>query len=148
MFASTLFRSSPFEDLWRLHRELDELLGDGTAPGAIRSVPHGAFPALNIGQTPEKVDVYLFAPGIDPKSLQISIQQNLLTISGERRVAVNESATYYRRERFDGAFQRAITLPEDVNPERIEARYRDGIVHISIQRHEAARPRQIEIQSA
>lgn len=146
MFATTLFRGSPFEDLWRLQQQLDDLLGDGTAPGAIRSLPHGAFPALNIGQTPEKVDVYLFAPGIDPKALKISLQQNLLTIAGERPLALNENATYYRRERFNGAFQRSVSLPEDVNPDRVDAQYRDGIVHISIQRHEAARPRQIQVQ--
>lgn len=148
MFANTLFRSSPFEDLWRWHQELDELFGDGLAAGGIRSLPRGTFPAVNIGQSPEKVDVYLFAPGIDPKSLQISIQQNLLTIAGERHLAPDQKATYYRQERFGGAFQRSITLPEDVNQDAVEAKYRDGVVHISVQRHETARPRQIQVQSA
>jgi HSP20 family protein len=148
MFGNTLFRSSPFEDLWRLQHELDELLGDGSAPGAIRSLPRGAFPAVNVEHSADKVDVYLFAPGIEPQALQVSIQQNLLTVKGERRVAVNDRATYYRQERFDGTFQRSITLPEDVNPEAIEARYRDGILHISVRRREAARPRQIEVKSA
>lgn len=147
MFANSYFRSSPFEELWRWQQELDELFGDGAGPGAIRSLPRGTFPAVNIGQSPEKVDVYLFAPGIDPKSLQVLIQQNLLTVSGERRIATEEKATYYRQERFSGSFQRSITLPEDVSPDAVDAQYRDGVVHISVQRRETARPRQIEIQS-
>jgi HSP20 family protein len=58
---------------------------------------------------------------------------------------VNEKAQYYRRERFDGEFRRVITLPDDVDPERVEAKYRDGVLQITIQRHESARPRQINV---
>jgi HSP20 family protein len=147
MFGSTLFRGSALEDLWRLQNEIEDLFGD-PAPGAIRSQPRGSFPAVNVGLTPDRVNVYLFAPGIDSSALRINIEQNLLTISGERRVAPAQKAAQYRKERFDGAFQRAITLPEDVDPEHIEAKYRDGVVHISIQRREAAKPRQITIQAA
>jgi HSP20 family protein len=147
MFGSTLFRGSALEDLWRLQSDLEELFGD-TTPGAIRSPPRGSFPAVNVRGTPDKVNVYLFAPGIDSKSLKINIEQNLLTISGERRVPPTEGAAQYRKERFDGGFQRAITLPEDVDPERVEASYRDGVVQISIQRREASKPRQIPIQAS
>jgi HSP20 family protein len=143
----SVFRSAALEDLWRLQSEIEELFGD-TATGAIRSLPRGSFPAVNVGLTPEKVDVYLFAPGVETDALKVNIEQNLLTISGERRVPPTEGATQYRKERFDGAFQRAITLPEDVNPERVEASYRDGVLHVSVQRREPARPRQIAVQSA
>ena len=104
----------------------------------------GTFPPINVGATPEKVDVYLFAAGLDPKSLDISIQQNLLAVSGSRRVTVNEEAEYYRRERFDGDFRRVIQLPDDVDPDRVDAKYRDGVLQITVQRRESARPRQIE----
>lgn len=137
--------SSVFDELWRLQQEVDELFGSWSSPLGIRSSPRGSFPAINVGQTPERVDVYLFAPGIDPKSLDISIQQNLLTVSGKREPTVREEADYYRQERFAGEFRRVISLPEDVDPERVQAKYADGIVQISVQRREAARPRQIEI---
>lgn len=75
----------------------------------------------------------------------MSIQQNLLTISGSRRIDAEEKAEYYRRERFDGDFRRVITLPEDVDPERVDAKYRDGVLQITVQRREAARPRQITV---
>jgi HSP20 family protein len=58
---------------------------------------------------------------------------------------VDENAEYYRRERFEGEFRRVIALPDDVDPERVAAKYRDGVLQITIQRHEAARPRQITV---
>ncbi len=146
MFGLTGFQNSPFEELWRLQQEMDELFGHGGGPTAgIRSLPRGAFPAINVVGTGDRVDVYLFAPGVDPKSLNISIQQNLLTIAGQRQVPIEEKATYYRQERFAGEFRRVISLPEDTDADRVEAKYRDGIVQISVQRRESAKPRQIEI---
>ena len=136
---------SVFDELWRLQQEVDELFGSWSSPLGIRSLPRGSFPAVNVGQTPERVDVYLFAPGIDPKSLEISIQQNLLTVSGKREIKAAEEASYYREERFSGEFRRVISLPEDVDPQRVQAKDADGIVQIGVQRRESARPRQIEI---
>lgn len=137
--------SSLFDELWRLQQDVDELFGNWTSAGGIRSLPRGSFPAVNVGHTSERVDVYLFAPGIDPKALDISIQQNLLTVTGRRALQVEEQASYYRQERFTGEFRRVISLPEDIDPERVSAKYRDGIVQISVERRESARPRQIEI---
>jgi len=137
--------SSVFDELWRLQQEVDELFGSWGSPLGIRSLPRGSFPTVNVGQTPERVDVYLFAPGIDPKSLEISIQQNLLTVSGKRELREEGQANFYRQERFTGEFRRVISLPEDVDPERVQAKYVDGIVQIEVQRRESARPRQIEI---
>jgi HSP20 family protein len=65
--------------------------------------------------------------------------------SGTRKVEVNETAEYYRRERFDGEFRCVITLPDDVDSERVAAKYRDGAVQITIQRRESARPRHITV---
>jgi HSP20 family protein len=83
---------------------------------------------------------------MNPKALDLSIQRNLLTISGERKVPEREGVQYYREERFDGPFRRVVTLPEDVDPEKVEATYTDGVLHVSVQRREATRPRQIEIK--
>lgn len=147
MFAIASSASdSLFDELWRLQEQVDELFGDRTySSGGLRSLPRGSFPAVNIGHTPERVDVYLFAPGIDPKALDISIQQNLLTVTGTREIPTEEQATYYRQERFSGEFRRVIALPEDIDPDRVHAKYRDGVVQIGVERREAARPRQIEI---
>jgi HSP20 family protein len=57
-----------------------------------------------------------------------------------------EGADYYRKERFDGAFHRVVNLPDDVDPDQVEAKYRDGVLQITIKRRESSRPRQIEVK--
>ena len=139
------FDTSLFDEFRRLEGEMDQLFGRGSLPAGIRATRRGTFPPVNVGATPDRVDVYLFAAGLDPKSLDISIQQNLLAVSGDRKVPVDEADDYYRQERFDGEFRRVITLPDDVDPERVDAKYRDGVLQITVQRREGARPRQITV---
>jgi HSP20 family protein len=147
MFGSLFgsFDTSLFDQLRRLESEMDQLFGRGSLPAGIRAMRRGTFPPINVGATPERVDVYVFAAGLDSKSLDISIQQNLLAVSGERKVPVDAAADYYRQERFDGEFRRVITLPDDADPDRVEAKYRDGVLQITVQRREAVRPRQITV---
>jgi HSP20 family protein len=142
----TNFEGSLVDDLRRMQQDMEEIFGPVAWPAGIRSVARGTFPPINVGSTSETVNVYLFAAGVDPKTLDISIQQNLLTVVGERPIETPENAEYYRRERFSGSFRRVISLPEDVDPEKVEARYVDGILHVAIQRREAARPRRIEVK--
>ena len=139
------YEGSLLDEFRRMEREMDQLFGAGPWPTGIRSVARGSFPPVNIGSTPDRVDVYLFAAGVEPHTLDISIQQNLLTIDGERSLITEEGANYYRKERFDGRFHRVVTLPDDVDPDRVDANYQDGVLHITIQRRESAKPRQIQI---
>ena len=144
LFSS--FDGSLYEDLRRLESDMDQILGRTAYPSGIRAMPRGTYPPINVGSTPDRVDVYLFVAGVDPKSIDVSMQQNLLTVSGTRKVPVNGEAEYYRRERFDGDFRRAIALPDDADPDRVEAKYRDGVLQITVQRRAAARPRQVEVK--
>lgn len=149
MFGSlTHYEGGLFDQFRRMEQELEELFGPSSPLPGIRSVTRGSFPPINVGATADKVDVYLFASGIDPKTLDVSIQQNLLTVAGGRKNGQPENAKYYRRERFQGDFRRVITLPDDCDPERVEAKYADGVLHIEVQRREASKPRQIEIKQA
>jgi HSP20 family protein len=133
-------------DLRRFEAELDQLLSRSPHSTGIRAVPRGTYPPINVGATPEQLDVYLFIAGADPERVEVSVQQNLLTVAGSRRLVVNPEAEYYRRERFDGDFHRVIALPDDADPDRVDARYRDGVLHVSIQRRQAAKQRQVRIQ--
>jgi HSP20 family protein len=147
MFTSMYSESPLLAQFRRLEEELDEIFGAATPwTGGIRSLPPGTFPAINVGGTEDNVTVYLFAPGIDAKKLEISIQQNVLTVSGERDLPRNDEAAYYRQERFDGDFRRVLSLPEDVDPDKVDASYRDGVVQITVRRRESAKPRQIAIR--
>ena len=139
------FDTNLLDELRRLEGEVDQLVARGGPQAGIRAMRRGTFPPINVGSTPERVDVYLFAAGLDPKSLDLSIQQNLLVIAGTRRVPVEDEANYYRQERFDGDFRRVVSLPDDVDPERVDAKYRDGVLQITVQRREVARPRQITV---
>ena len=148
MFGTFLTTLDPtgLDNFRRLEGDMDQLLGRSGYPAGIRAVPRGTFPPINVGATPERIDVYLFAAGLDSKSIDVSIQQNLLTVSGSRKVALNPEAEYYRRERYDGEFRRVIALPDDVDPERVEAKYRDGVLQVTVQRRQPARPRQVEVR--
>ena len=139
------FDTSLLDEFRRLEGQLDQLFARAPSPAGIRAVRRGTFPPINVGATAERVDVYLFAAGLDPKSLELSIQQNLLVVAGNRRVPVDEEADYYRQERFDGDFRRVVSLPDDVDPDRVDAKYRDGVLQITVQRREVARPRQITV---
>lgn len=140
------YEGSLFDDFRRMEQQLDRLFGGGYMPNSIRSVAWGTYPPINVGSTPDQVDVYLFVAGIDPKALDISIQQNLLTIDGERSSKSDKSpSSYYRQERFNGKFHRVVTLPDDVDPDKVEASYHDGVLRIAVKRRESTKPRQIEV---
>jgi len=146
MFVSqSSFDGGLFDEFRRIEQEIDGLLGRWSWPVGIRAGARGSFPPMNLGTTSGNVDVYLFAAGLDPKALDISIQQNLLTVSGERRLPVQDDVSWYRQERFDGSFRRVISLPEDVDPDKVSAHYKDGVLQISMERRTATQPRQIQV---
>lgn len=140
------FDNDFFSEFEHMRRMMDNMFGARPGLSGIRSVAAGSFPAINIGASPERVDVYVYAAGVDTNSLNISMQQNLLTVAGERKVELPDKVQLYRNERFEGGFRRVLTLPEDVDPDKVTATYRDGVLHITVERHEALRPRRIEVQ--
>lgn len=150
MFESLLsYPGSLFAEFDRLRREVDEIFGLAGLPASIRSVAPGAFPAINIGSTPTSVEIYAFAPGIDPNKVEVTVDRGVLTIAGERASDVpenDERVSVYSNERFAGRFRRAIALPEDADPGKVEAKYRDGVLHITVGRRESALPKRITVQ--
>jgi len=109
----------------------------------------GGFPALNVGGTPQSVEIYAYVPGVDPAGIEVNLERGVLTISGERKSGlggVGAKDSVHIEERFTGKFRRVITLSDDLDPDAVEARCRDGLLHISIKRKAAAQPRRISIQ--
>ena len=137
---------SLFDQLQRLQRDIDDAFGVWAGPANIRAVAQGAWPAINVGTTEKQVDVYLFAAGLDPQKLDISIQNNTLSISGERKIEMPEADNYYLQERFSGEFKRVLSLPTDVDPNKVDASYKNGVLHITVQRSEASKPKQIQVK--
>ncbi len=142
----SLFPRDVFAEVDRLQREMQQAFD--LSP-SIRGIARQGFPALNVGGTPQTLEIYAFAPGVDPSSLEVSLERGLLTLTGERQSALPPSdakSSVHINERFSGRFRRAITLPEDADPDAVQARMRDGVLHITVQRRASAQPRRIAIQ--
>jgi len=143
-----------FADFEQLQDRIDELLTGRSMTSSIRAVGRaGAFPALNVGTSADALEIYAFAPGIDPKSIDVSVEKGILAISGERPANGNAPAAksgernVYASERFAGKFRRVIALPEDAEPSRVEATYRNGVLKVVVPKRESSKPRQIPVSS-
>jgi HSP20 family protein len=102
-----------------------------------------------VGGTPQSVEIYAFAPGLDPATVDVHLERGVLSLSGERKstlTAPTEKIIAHINERFAGRFRRVVSLPDDIDPNAVTARYRDGVLHISVKRRESAQPRRISIQ--
>jgi len=142
----SLFRRDVFAELDRLQREMQQAFD--VSP-SIRGFGRGGFPALNVGGTPQSVEIYAFAPGLEPASLNVNLDRGVLTISGERKAslpAADEKAAVHINERFAGRFSRVVSLSDDVDPNAVSADYTDGVLHVSAKRRESAQPRRITIE--
>jgi len=143
---------SPAADLFSELNRLQSVLDSVFRPSERSSIraPGGAtFPVMNVGATPDAVEIMAFAPGVDPASLQITVDRGLLIISGERRSLLPEegdATSVYAQERFAGSFRRVVSLPDEADPQRVDAKYRDGVLRISVAKRESSKPRRIEVK--
>ena len=142
----SLFPRDMFAELDRLQRDMQQAFD--LSP-TIRGMGRNGFPAINVGGTPQTHEIFAFAPGVDPAKLEVNLERGLLTIAGERKAELpqpEDKAAVHINERFEGSFRRVLTLPDDADPDAVDAKYRDGVLHISIQRRASAQPRRIAVQ--
>ncbi|KUZ68109.1 heat-shock protein Hsp20 [Burkholderia ubonensis] len=131
----------------RLQQQMAQLFGG--FPSSIRAGRLGAFPQINIGATDESIEIVAFAPGINATELDVSIDKGLLTVSGERKSTQPDTGSdtrTYVQERFAGTFRRVIELPDTADPDKVQARYENGCLSISVGKRESSKPRAIAIQ--
>jgi len=149
MYPSLLnFPGGLFAEFDRLRRDMDATLGMAGPAQGIRSIADGGYPALNVGHTAQSVDVFVFAPGIDPAKVDVTLDRGVLTVSGERvsDLPTEEAkGNVYGQERYAGRFRRAVSLPEDIDPNKVVASYRDGVLRVSVARREAVSPKRITV---
>lgn len=141
----SLFPRDLFAELERLQRQMQQAFEFSPS---IRGFARGGFPALNVAGTPDSGEIYAFAPGLDPDSIQVQVERGVLSISGERAsdLPADESkASVHLNERFAGRFHRVVTLMEDLDTSTVAATYRDGVLHVSVRRSESAKPRRIDV---
>lgn len=142
----SLFPRDLFADLDRLQRQVQQAFD--VSP-SIRGFARGGFPALNVAGTPDSAEIFAFAAGLEPESIHVELERGVLSISGIRSGELPApdagGASVHQRERFTGRFHRVITLSDDLDPDQVRATYRHGVLHVSIGRKEAAKPRRINV---
>ncbi|MFW6334005.1 MAG: Hsp20/alpha crystallin family protein [Desulfosalsimonas sp.] len=136
---------SPVEELDRMRRYLDQLMGQ-TETG-FRIPRAGVFPLINLTETKEAYILRAELPGVKTGDLDIQAAGRNITISGQRKIEPDPNATYHRREREAGSFSRALTLPGDIDRDGIDASLKDGVLTVKVPKAEKAKARQIEIKS-
>ena len=136
----------PFRDLDRLRGEMLRLFA--AAPDEAATEAAGVFPPMNVTQDNDTFRLRAEVPGLKLSDLSVSALRNRVTISGKRQIpSEHERVSYHRRERAEGAFSRTIALPAEIDSERVEARYTDGVLELVLPKAENAKPKQIVVKT-
>ena len=140
--------TSPFEELDRMRRQMDLLTG-GLSRGFLSEPAAGVFPLMNVTEGKDNYYVRAELPGFEAEDLDISVTGDTLSISGERKLPVeDEKVRYHRREREAGRFSRIVSLPAQMDTGKVEARCMDGVLTVILPKAEAAKPKQIAVKTS
>lgn len=136
---------NPFQELERVQREVNRLF-DSEVRGRAESDAQWA-PRVDIYEDPERFLCKAELPGMKPEQVNISIENNLLTISGERKFEHEEKKNnYHRIERLYGSFRRSFQLPNTIDATKVSAEMKDGILAVSLPKRVEVQPKQIKIE--
>ena len=139
------------ESMWN---EMDRALTSlrSTPPTAGPEHASGSYPAIRLHEAPEALYVEAMIPGADPGALKLSVVRRTLTLAGEKKSpyadADAEPKVFHRRERLEGRFERRLSLPLEVDTEKVSAEYADGVLRVTLPKVGQDTPRQISIQAA
>jgi HSP20 family protein len=146
----TLVRWDPFRELnnlnspGQLNRFFDRWPGWSDGPTTTTSWA----PNVDIFENENELIVKAELPGIDAKDVELNVENNVLTISGERKLEFEDrKENYHRIERAYGSFSRSFSLPQLIDEDKIGADYKDGVLTVRVPKHEKAKPRQIKIHA-
>jgi len=145
---TVLTRWDPFRELSALQNRMSRLFEEQQyGSGREESLTAGAFvPPVDIYEDEHSIQLKLEVPGIEQKNLDVKVENNVLTVSGERKFEKEEKEENFRRvERRYGSFARSFTLPNTVNPEDVSADYNDGVLKIRLGKRAEAKPKQIKV---
>jgi len=138
---------SPLADFDSVRREMLRLF-DSVAGDTSGDVGAGVFPPMNITQDNDNYYVRAEIPGIKPNELSISAVRNRLSLAGKREIQrEHDRVSYHRKERSEGAFNRTVTLPTEIDADRVDAKYADGILTLTLPKAEETKPRQIKVRT-
>jgi HSP20 family protein len=135
--------ADPFDALFRFQRALDQRLDSDWLEDATSGV--GAFPPINVFRQGNNFAAVIEMPGVSKDDLGLEVRGNAIRISGRKTIDYGGNASVHRRERVAGSFDRTITLPVQLDPDRVIAEYRDGVLALSLPRAESDKPKAIKI---
>src|SRR3954452_6420659 len=140
-------RWDPFRELATLQNRVNSLFQDYGRPGQDELTTTSSFvPAVDVYEDEHKVTLKLEIPGIKQEDVDIRLENNTLTVRGERNFEKEEKEeNFHRIERRYGSFSRSFTLPNSVDPENVKADYRDGVLNIELAKRAEAKPKQIKV---
>jgi len=147
-----IVRWEPFRDLLaiqdRMNRIFDESFRGMNRQGDDDWALGGAWaPLVDIYEREGNIELKAELPGVDSKDVDVRVENNVLTLRGERRIDKEvKRESYHRVERAYGSFSRSFTLPSMVDTERIKAEFKEGVLHLTLPKKEEAKPRQISIK--
>ena len=133
----------PFDTLFNLQRALEGRLESDWLQDQTTS--QGPFPPINVFQQGDDILAIIELPGVEKDGLQIQAKENTIRIAGKKVITYPEGVSIHRRERTFGEFDRTLSLPVQLDPARIKAEYRDGILALHLPRSERDKPRAIQI---
>ena len=129
-------------------RDVEDLLSRLWQNGPDDLMGGALSPSIDLSETDTSVDLRMDIPGLSAKDIDIRVNGNLVTISGERKEEKEEKGrTFHRIERTEGSFSRTVSLPCEVQEADIEAEYQDGVLNLSMPKSDKATPRKIEVKS-
>jgi len=146
----TIIRQAPWAHLNQLQEEMNRLFERVTNPEADTGSLATAewSPAVDIKEEKERFVLYADIPGVDPQDIEITMEKGVLSIRGERRAeSLDEREAHKRIERPRGLFHRRFVLPDSADAERISARGSNGVLEVTIPKHERIQPRRITVES-
>ena len=136
---------NPFSELENVRRQVDRLYQGFFSPHTRPAA--GVFPLINLTEAKDRYMIRAELPGVSSDELDIQATANTLSLAGERKIPQeNSGAKYHRRERESGRFSRVISLPGEINPDKVEASLINGILTIAVSKAEASKPRQISVR--
>ena len=136
--------ADPFETLFAFQRALENRLSSdwlGTTTAAM-----GTYPPINVFQQGDDLVAIVELPGINKGDLNIQAKENTIRIAGQKTIDYPENVSLHRRERLSGVFDRTLAVPMQIDPDHIQAEYKDGLLALFIPRGEKDKPRTIEVR--
>ena len=147
---STIVRWDPFKEMATLQDRMNRMFSDAwgrTHRSEDEYLSGSWIPAVDVRESKDALEITAELPGLDPKEVEVSVENGILTLKGSRTFEkASEGETYHRVERAYGSFERSFSVPTNVDASKVQALYRQGVLHLTLPKREESKPKAIAIK--